>query len=297
MTLNSTTQLTPEVSVFYDSPSSTYSYIVKDPQSQVCAIIDSVLDFDYASGSIGYDSANTIIEAVTERKLVVEMLIETHVHADHISAAPYLQEQLGGKIAISKRIIEVQHEFGKVFNEGTCFARDGSQFDVLFEDNQAYQIGQLQCTAMATPGHTPACMTHIIGDAAFVGDTLFNPDEGTARTDFPGGNARTLYRSIQKILSLPASTRLFLCHDYQANGRELCAQTTVEEQKRLNIHANTKIGEDQFVSLRETRDHSLHMPKLLMPSLQVNMRAGNFPPTEDNETVYLKVPLNGIKQS
>jgi len=290
-------QLLPEVSVYFDSPSSTYSYIVKDPTSQACAIIDSVLDFDYASGSIGYDSADQIIQAVNEQNLRVEMLIETHVHADHISAAPYLQQQLGGKIAISKRIIEVQREFGKVFNEGTCFQRDGSQFDVLFEDDQQYQIGQLQCIAMATPGHTPACMTHIIGDAAFVGDTLFNTDEGTARADFPGGDARTLYRSIQKILSLPESTRLFLCHDYQANGRELCAQTTVKAQKELNIHANAKISEEQFVRLRETRDHTLNMPKLLMPSLQINMRAGNFPPTEDNETVYLKVPLNGIKHS
>lgn len=287
-------KLEPTVLPFFEADSNTLSYIVKDPTSSACAIIDSALDFDYPSGTVSYKCANEIVDCVRERELEVVLLLETHVHADHLSAAPYLQQKLGGKIAISKHILDVQKNFGKLFNEGSEFQRDGSQFDILLDDKQVYSIGNLQGLAMHTPGHTPACMAHLIGDALFVGDTLFMPDSGTARADFPGGDARTLYRSIQRLLSLPEDTRMYMCHDYQPNGRELEYMTTVAVQKAENIHVNHTIDEDAFVTMREERDASLGMPRLIMPSLQVNIRAGNFPPAEDNQMRYLKVPLMGI---
>lgn len=264
-------------------------------QTAQCAVIDSVLDFDYASGKIEYKNADSIIYYITKNKLTLQWLVETHVHADHLSAAPYIQKQLGGKIAISKEIIKVQDIFGKIFNAGTEFERDGSQFDLLLGDNDSYQIGTVQATAIHTPGHTPACMAHIVGDAVFVGDTLFMPDGGTARADFPGGDAHMLYKSIQKILSLPDETRLFVCHDYMPNGRAVSWQTTIAEQKLKNIHIGGDITEAEFVKLREERDKTLSSPTLIMPSIQVNMRAGNMPPSEDNGSTYLKLPISGLK--
>ena len=285
----------PEVKAFFDNDSNTVSYVVTDPATKKAAIIDSVMDFDYASGTIGYDHADMILEYVTTQKLDVEWLIETHVHADHLSAAPYIQQKLGGKLGISDRISEVQKVFGKMFNAGTEFERDGSQFDQLFADGDWYKIGELDGVAIATPGHTPACMVHLIGDAVFVGDTLFMPDGGTARADFPGGDARTLHRSIQKILALPDETRMFVCHDYAPNGREFFWETTVGVQRANNIHVGNNISEDSFVELREKRDASLAMPRLIMPSIQVNMRAGHMPDAEENGSTYLKVPIQGLK--
>jgi glyoxylase-like metal-dependent hydrolase (beta-lactamase superfamily II) len=290
-------RMKPEVQAFFDPDSNTFSYIVKDPTSNACAIIDCVLDFDYASGTVHYQGAEKIIDSVRTQGLDVKYLLETHVHADHLSAAPYIQSILGGKIAISKHIIDVQEVFGKTFNEGTEFERDGSQFDVLLDDDDRYRIGALEGRAMHTPGHTPACMTHVLGDAGFVGDTLFMPDGGTARADFPGGDARILYQSIKKVLSLPAETRLFMCHDYQPNGRKLENVTTVAEQNASNIHIKDGISEDEFVSMRQTRDATLGMPRLILPALQVNMRAGHFPEPEENQTAYLKVPVSGLKKS
>ena len=285
----------PEVRAFFDHDSNTVSYAVTDSITKKAAIIDSVLGFDYASGTISYNHANLIIDYVTKRNLDVEWLIETHVHADHLSAAPYIQQKLGGKIGISERIAEVQAVFGKLFNAGTEFERDGSQFDRLFADCDCYKIGELDGMAIATPGHTPACMVHLIGDAVFVGDTLFMPDGGTARADFPGGDARTLYQSIQKILALPDETRMFVCHDYAPNGREFLWQTTVGAQRANNIHVGNNASEDSFVEMREKRDASLAMPRLIMPSIQVNMRAGHMPDAEDNGSTYLKVPVQGLK--
>ncbi len=285
----------PEVTPFFDNSSNTFSYIVKDPTSAACAIVDSVLDFDYASGTITYEIADSIIEFIKTKEYELEWIIETHVHADHLSAAPYIQSKLGGKIAISEHISTVQNTFGKIFNEGTEFARDGSQFDRLFEDGERYRVGNLSAYVLHTPGHTPACMTHVIGDAVFVGDTLFMPDGGTARADFPGGDARVLYQSIQKILSLPEETRLFICHDYCPNGRELAYETTVGLQKSKNIHVGKNIVEDEFVQMREERDKTLAMPRLIFPALQVNMAAGHFPDPEDNGMGYLKVPINAFK--
>ena len=285
----------PEVKGFFDQDSGTISYVVHDRSSKEAAVIDSVLDFDYASGTIGYELADDIIGYVQAQNLNVSWHIETHVHADHLSAAPYLQDRLGGKIMISKQITAVQKIFGKVFNAGTEFERDGSQFDRLLEDGDNYALGQLTGYAIHTPGHTPACMAHVIGDAVFVGDTLFMPDGGTARADFPGGDARTLYQSIHTILALPEDTRLFVCHDYMPGGREVAWQSTVAEQKQKNIHIGGGISEDAFVEMRETRDASLSMPKLIMPSIQVNMRAGHLPPGEDNGEVYLKVPVSGVR--
>lgn len=285
----------PEVKGFFDQDSGTISYVVHDRSSKEAAVIDSVLDFDYASGTIGYELADDIIGYVQAQNLNVSWHIETHVHADHLSAAPYLQDRLGGKIMISEQITAVQKIFGKVFNAGTEFERDGSQFDRLLEDGDSYALGQLTGYAIHTPGHTPACMAHVIGDAVFVGDTLFMPDGGTARADFPGGDARTLYQSIHKILALPEDTRLFVCHDYMPGGREVAWQSTVAEQKQKNIHIGGGISEDAFVEMRETRDASLSMPKLIMPSIQVNMRAGHLPPGEDNGEVYLKVPVSGLR--
>ena len=286
----------PEVKAFFDNDSNTVSYVVTDPATKKAAIIDSVMDFDYASGTIGYDHADMIIEYVTTQKLDVEWLIETHVHADHLSAAPYIQQKLGGKLGISERISEVQKVFGKVFNAGTEFERDGSQFDQLFADRDRYKIGKLDGVAIATPGHTPACMVHLIGDAVFVGDTLFMPDGGTARADFPGGDARTLFQSIQKILALPDEMRMFVCHDYAPNGREFLWETTVGAQRANNIHVGNNASEDGFVEMREKRDASLAMPRLIMPSIQVNMRAGHMPDAEENGATYLKVPVQGLRR-
>lgn len=284
----------PDVTAFFDEPTNTVSYVVKDPNSKSCAIVDSVMDIDYAAGRITYESADKIVAFVLKHGLKVEWLIETHVHADHLSAAPYLQQKLGGKIGIGDNITVVQETFGKVFNEGTAFQRDGSQFDRLFKDGDEYNIGALTAFAMHTPGHTPACMTHVIGNAAFVGDTLFMPDGGSARADFPGGNARTLYRSIQRVLALPDEMRLFMCHDYGPNGREIRWETTVGEQRAHNIHVRDGITEDHFVATREARDKTLGMPKLIIPSLQVNMRAGALPPPDESGRTFLKVPINAL---
>ena len=285
---------TPEVTPFFDPASNTISYVVKDPGSDACAIIDPVLDFDYASGHISYESADAIIRHIRDADLRVEWLIETHVHADHLSAAPYLKEELGGRIGIGERITVVQETFGKVFNEGTRFRRDGSQFDQLFADGDTYTIGGLSALALHTPGHTPACMTHVIGDAAFVGDTLFMPDAGSARADFPGGDARVLYRSMRRLLTLPPQTRLYMCHDYGPGGREILWESTVAEQRASNIHVRDGMDEDSFVALRQARDRTLAMPRLIVPSLQVNMKAGELPEPEDNGTRYLKVPINRL---
>ncbi len=282
----------PEVVPFFDEPTNTFSYVVKDPTSSACAVVDSVMDIDYPAGRLNLDGADRIIDYIRNNGLQLEWLIETHVHADHLSASPYIQEKLGGKLGIGSDIVTVQETFGKIYNAGTEFQRDGSQFDHLFTDGEQYSVGNMTCYAIHTPGHTPACMTHVLGDAAFVGDTLFMPDAGTARADFPGGDARTLYRSIMRVLSLPDDVRIFMCHDYQPGGRELEFQTTVGEQKASNIHVGAGKSEDDFVKMREERDATLDMPRLILPSLQVNMRAGHLPPSEDNGTVYLKVPLN-----
>lgn len=284
----------PEVTAFFDEQTNTVSYVVKDPGSNACAIVDSVMDIDYASGRITYDSADKIIAYVREHELAVEWLIETHVHADHLSGAPYIQGKLGGKIGIGERIAIVQETFGKIFNEGTAFQRDGSQFDHLFADGDSYLIGGMKAFAMHTPGHTPACMTHVIGDAALVGDTLFMPDGGSARADFPGGDARTLYRSIKRVLALPPRTRLFMCHDYGPNGREIRWETTVAEQHEHNIHVRDGISEDAFVEMREARDATLPMPRLIIPSLQVNMKAGELPQPDESGKRFLRVPLNSL---
>jgi glyoxylase-like metal-dependent hydrolase (beta-lactamase superfamily II) len=284
---------TPLVTHFFDEPTNTFSYVVQDPNSQACAILDSVLDFDYAAGRTDVRSADEIIAFIREHHLNVEWILETHVHADHLSAAPYLHEQLGGKTGIGANITVVQEVFGKAFNAGTEFARDGSQFDALFEEGDTFHIGGLEGRVLHTPGHTPACLTYVIGDAAFVGDTLFMPDYGTARCDFPGGDARALYRSIQKVLALPGSTRLFMCHDYKAPERDTFQhETTVAEQRTANVHVRDGISEEAFVKMRSERDATLGMPRLIIPSVQVNMRAGDMPPADDNGQVYLKVPIN-----
>lgn len=283
----------PIVQHFFDEPTNTFSYVVRDPASDACAIVDSVLDFDYAAGRTDVRSADEIIAYVRSEGLRVEWIVETHVHADHLSAAPYLHEKLGGKTGIGAQIVAVQEIFGKAFNAGTEFARDGSQFDRLFNDGDNFMIGELEGRVMHTPGHTPACLTYLFGDAAFVGDTLFMPDYGTARCDFPGGDARTLYRSIQKVLALPPETRIFLCHDYKAPGREEYQHmTTVAAEREANVHVHDGVTEDEFVRMRSERDATLDMPRLILPSVQVNMRAGQMPPAEDNGQVYLKVPLN-----
>lgn len=287
-------KLGPDVFTFYDEDTSTFTHIVKDPESQSCAVIDPVLDLNYESGEISYTSADEVISLIQEKDLKVELIIETHVHADHLSAAPYIKSRVGGKIGIGKDISVVQNKFGEVFNEGQEFARDGRQFDLLFSDDQEYMIGNMIGRAMHTPGHTPACMTHVIRDAAFVGDTLFMPDSGTARADFPGGDAETLYKSVQRILALPDDTRLFMCHDYQPGGRNIEYQTTVAEQKRSNIHVKKGTDKASFIAMREARDKTLGMPRLILPSLQVNMRAGHFPGAESNGAVFLKVPVTGL---
>ncbi|MTH36307.1 MBL fold metallo-hydrolase [Paracoccus limosus] len=282
----------PEVTGFFDPASNTISHVVRDPASDACAIIDPVMDLDYAAGRIGHAQADRIIAHVTRHKLRVEWLIETHVHADHLSAAPYIQSVLGGRLGIGAQITTVQQTFGKIFNEGTAFQRDGSQFDRLFRDDETYHLGRMECRALHTPGHTPACMTHVMGDAAFVGDTLFMPDAGSARADFPGGDAGTLYDSIQKVLALPPETRLFMCHDYGPNGREIRWETTVAEERARNIHVGGGRSREEFIAFRTARDAQLDMPRLIIPSLQVNMRAGELPPAEENGAHYLKVPVN-----
>jgi glyoxylase-like metal-dependent hydrolase (beta-lactamase superfamily II) len=284
----------PEVTGFFDPATNTISYVVREPGGDACAIVDSVMDIDYAAGRISYEHADEIIGFVKRNGLRVEWLLETHVHADHLSAAPYIQGRLGGRIGIGARITEVQETFGKVFNEGTEFQRDGSQFDRLFEDGDTYRIGGMAAFAMHTPGHTPACMTHVVGDAAFVGDTLFMPDGGSARADFPGGDAGELYDSIQKVLALPGAMRLFMCHDYGPNGREIRWETTVAEEKAHNIHVGGGTTREQFVRFRTERDATLGMPKLIIPSLQVNMRGGELPPADESGKRFLKVPLDGL---
>ena len=280
---------------FFDKETSTISYLVYDLKSKKCAVIDSVLDFDFSSGTIDYHNAEKIISYIEKLKLDLEWLIETHVHADHLSASPYIQKKLGGKIGISEKISDIQNIFGKTFNAGTEFQKDGSQFDRLFKDNDEYKIGNINCKVINTPGHTPACTAHVIGNSIFVGDTLFMPDLGSARADFPGGDARELYRSIRKILSYPDDTFIFVCHDYPPSSRKVEWVTTVGEQKKNNIHVKTSIEEDEFVKVREARDKTLSMPKLIIPSIQVNMRAGNLPPAEDNGEVFIKVPINTMK--
>ena len=283
----------PDVTAFFDEATNTVTYVLRDPQGHACAVIDSVLDFDYPSGRTDTRSADAVIAFIEGSGLDLQWILETHVHADHLSAAPYIQQRLGGKIGIGARITDVQATFGKVFNEGTEFQRDGSQFDALFADGDHFAIGQLRGEVLHTPGHTPACLTYVIGDAAFVGDTLFMPDFGTARCDFPGGSAAVMYASVQRILALPDETRVFVCHDYKAPGRETYAwESTVGDQKRRNVHVGAGRGIEDFVALRQARDASLPMPRLIIPSLQINMRAGHMPDAESNGATYLKVPIN-----
>ncbi|MEZ5590112.1 MAG: MBL fold metallo-hydrolase [Gammaproteobacteria bacterium] len=286
----------PDIKAFFDPDTYTVSYVVADPDTRQCAIIDSVLDYEPNSGRTKTQSADQLIAYIKANTLTVEWILETHAHADHLSAAPYLKAQLGGRTGIGQHITQVQQVFGQLFNAGAGFHHDGSQFDRLLADNETFTIGKLTAKALHTPGHTPACMSYLIGDdAVFVGDTLFMPDYGTARCDFPGGDARVLYRSIQRILALPESTRIFLCHDYKAPGRdEYCWETTVGDEKHHNVHVHEGISEDDFVRMRSERDATLDMPRLILPSVQVNMRAGQLPPAEDNGIQYLKIPLNAI---
>jgi len=284
----------PEVVPFFDPATHTISYIVHDPASAACAVIDPVMDFDSVSGRISFEHADAIIAHIRREGWTLEWLIETHAHADHLSAAPYIQGKLGGKLGIGENIRVVQETFGKVFNEGTEFQRDGSQFDRLFVDGDCYSIGTMPVHVLYTPGHTPACTTHVVGDSAFVGDTLFMPDGGSARADFPGGDAATLYRSIRRVLTLPRQTRLFMCHDYGPNGRDIEWETTVGDERDHNIHVGDGIGEAEFVAMRQARDATLDMPKLIIPSLQVNIRGGELPPKDDAGKTFLKIPINAL---
>ena len=285
----------PSVLAFFDETTFTVSYVVRDPASSACAVIDSVLDYDPASGRTSHGSADAVIAYVRAEGLEVLWQLETHAHADHLSAAPYLQSALGGRLAIGENIVQVQDTFGRLFNAGPDFARDGRQFDHLFKDGERFAIGGLEAIALHVPGHTPACMAYVVGDAVFVGDTLFMPDYGTARCDFPGGDAATLYRSIQRLLGLPDETRVFLCHDYKAPERKAFAwETTIGVQRRENVHIHSGVSEAEFVALREARDRTLGMPRLILPSVQVNMRAGHLPEPEDNGVRYLKIPLNAV---
>ncbi|WP_374527681.1 MBL fold metallo-hydrolase [Novosphingobium sp.] len=284
-----------QVRSFFDEATFTVTHVLSDPATGKAAIIDSVLDFDPASGRTSTTSADAVIAYVREQGLEVEWLLETHAHADHLSAAPYLQEQLGGRLAIGRHILTVQNVFGKIFNEGTRFARDGSQFDHLFDEGDRFSVGSIPAIALHVPGHTPADMAYVIGDAVFIGDTLFMPDYGSARADFPGGDAHVLYRSVRRLLSLPEASRLFLCHDYKAPGRDTYAwETTVAEQRRSNVHLHDGVNEDDFVAMRKARDATLDMPRLILPSIQVNMRGGHFPEPEENGVSYLKLPLNQL---
>lgn len=284
----------PHVHAFFDQATWTLTYVVKDPNSKACAIVDSVLDYDASSGRTKTESADAVIAYVRAHDLAVEWILETHVHADHLSAAPYLHRELGGQIGIGSHITDVQTIFGNLFNAEPEFRRDGSQFDRLFSDGDQFTIGGMTAEALHTPGHTPACMAYHIGDALFVGDTLFMPDFGTARCDFPGGDARVLYHSVQKLLAFPPETRMFMCHDYMPNGRELKYECTVADQKAHNIHVHDGISEDEFVAMRTAKDQTLDMPKLILPSVQINMRAGELPPAEDNGVRYLKIPLDAV---
>jgi glyoxylase-like metal-dependent hydrolase (beta-lactamase superfamily II) len=287
--------LRPLVASFFDDATFTASYVVSDPGTRKCAIVDSVLDFDAASGRTATGSADRIVEHIADNGLVVEWLLETHVHADHLSAAPYLQKALGGQLAIGAGILKVQEVFGKLFNAGTEFARDGREFDRLFQDGDSFAIGNLEVTVLHVPGHTPADLAYVVGDAAFVGDTLFMPDYGTARADFPGGDAHTLFRSIRRLLQLPGDTRLYLCHDYKAPDREeFVWETTVRDQRLHNVHIRDGIDEEEFVAMRQARDATLGMPKLILPSIQINMRGGQLPEPEDNGKRYLKLPLDAL---
>ncbi|AOR81045.1 MULTISPECIES: MBL fold metallo-hydrolase [Sphingomonadales] len=286
---------TPQIKAFFDEPTFTVTYVVHDPESRHAAIIDSVLDYDPASGRTSFSSANALVAFVEEKGLAIDWHLETHAHADHLSAAPYLKEKLGGQIAIGEQIITVQQAFGKLFNAGTDFERNGSDFDHLWKDGDHFRIGNLDVTVLHVPGHTPACIAYVIGDAVFVGDTMFMPDYGTARADFPGGDARTLYQSAMRLLSLPPETRLFMCHDYLPEGRkDYVWETTVEAERQANVHIHDGVSEDEFVAMREARDKTLAMPRLILPSVQVNMRAGHFPPAEDNGVTYLKIPVNAV---
>lgn len=293
--IQSNMKIKPEVEAFFDDQTNTISYIVKDPASNACAVIDSVMDIDYAAGAITHDNADKMIAYIADNDLSLEWIIETHVHADHLSAAPYIQDKLGGKIGIGAKVMVVQDTFGKFFNEGTEFQRDGSQFDALFEEGDSYTIGSLKVEVMETPGHTPACMVHVLGDAAFVGDTLFMPDGGSARADFPGGDAGELYDSIQRILALPDEMRLFMCHDYGPNGRDIAWETSVGDEREHNIHVGGGKTRDEFITFRTKRDAQLNVPRLIIPSLQVNMRAGEVP-TDPKGNPMLKVPINGLKK-
>lgn len=285
----------PEVAGFFDLPTNTISYIVTDPETKRCAVIDSLLDFDQASGRTKTKSADKLVEYIQQNELTCEWIIDTHVHADHLTAAPYIREQIGGRTAIGDKISIVQRVFGEVFNEGQTFHTDGSQFDHLFKPGESYRVGNIEARALPTPGHTPACMTHLIGDAMFVGDTLFMPDYGTARCDFPGGDAGTLYDSIQMLFDFPDDTRMFLCHDYKAPGRhDFVWETTIGAQKHSNIHVKDGISRDAFIKMRNERDATLSMPKLILPSVQINMRAGEMPPPEDNGIRYMKIPINAL---
>jgi glyoxylase-like metal-dependent hydrolase (beta-lactamase superfamily II) len=285
----------PVITPFFDEDTFTVTYVVHDPETKKAAVIDSVLDFDPNSGRTSFASAEAVLAYVREQGLEVEWHLETHAHADHLSAAPWLQERLGGRIAIGEHIVTVQEVFGKLFNAGTEFQRDGSDFDRLWKDGDQFRIGTLDVTVLHVPGHTPACVAYVIGDAVFVGDTMFMPDYGTARADFPGGDARTLYRSIRRILSLPPETRLFMCHDYLPQGRDRHVwESTVAEQRRSNVHAHDGVSEEEFVAMRESRDATLDMPRLMLPSVQTNMRAGHLPPPESNGIVYLKIPVNAL---
>ena len=282
------------VTPFFDESSNTLSYVVKDPHSNACAVVDSVMNLDYPSGTLSFEGADAIIAFIESSQLELQWILETHVHADHVSAAPYIKSKLGGKIAIGDQITVVQDTFGAVFEAGPDFARDGSQFDVLLADNYTIAIGQMTGIALHTPGHTPACMTFVLGDAVFVGDTLFMPDAGTARVDFPGGDAKTLFQSIQRILSLPESYRIFVCHDYLPDGRELEFETTVAQERDSNIHVKAGVSEQNFVAMRESRDKTLGMPTLILPSLQINMRAGHLPPASPEGALFLKLPINAF---
>ncbi len=286
---------TPDVKGFFDPETYTISYVVTDPDTKKCAIIDSLLDYDAASGRTHTASADQLIANVRERGLECEWVIDTHLHADHLTAAPYIRSQIGGKTAIGDQISAVQKVFGSIFNAEQSFHTDGSQFDHLFSDGESYSVGNIEAKAIHTPGHTPACMSHLIGDALFVGDTIFMPDFGTARCDFPGGDAGTLFDSIQKLFALPDETRMFLCHDYKAPGRdEYVWETTVGEQKRANIHVKTGTSREAFIEMRTARDATLDMPKLILPSVQINMRAGEMPPPEDDGKRYMKIPINAL---
>lgn len=291
-----THQSAMQIEGFFDAATGTISYLVLDKRTLQCAIVDSVLDYDPKSGRTSTTSADRLVARIRELKATLQWILETHVHADHLSAAPYLKEKLGGQVAIGAHITAVQKFFGRLFNAGADFSHDGSQFDRLLADDETFTIGSLEVRTIHTPGHTPACMTYVVSDsgesAAFVGDTLFMPDYGTARCDFPGGDAGMLYRSIHRILSLPPETRLYMCHDYLPGGRELRFVSTVAEERAANIHIHEGVGEDEFVAMRQKRDATLEMPVLILPSVQVNMRAGRLPEPESNGTRYIKIPVN-----